>query len=189
MDIRVRILSSDEIGQAIDCFVRAISRDWPNTEDEARSWVDDEFHNPNSTIFGAVVDKRLVGVCSLIPFDFILQRLSWREAKLLTGALKKKFRESESETKVIYIGGFGVDKRYEGKGIGGKLLLFAEKTALNRGYRALVAQTARPSKKYKIKGLAFALLVMQMSELSLAEKIFLPSPRDLEKVWLYKFLK
>ena len=188
MNIEIKILLPNEIDQAIKCFATAIARDWPNSEEEATNWVRDEFYNSTSIILGAFIEKRLVGVCSLIDLDFILKSLEVEENNLIIEALANKLGIDTG--KIIYIGGFGVEEKFERIGIGTKLFTFAEKTAINNGYEALLGQTARPSKKYeKIKELDFALSVTQMKELPLAKTIFLPSPNDLEKVWLYKLLK
>jgi len=188
MNIKIKILSPNAIDQAIKCFASAIARDWPNSEEEATNWVRDEFHKSNSTILGAFIEKRLVGVCSLIDLDFVLKKLKVEENKLIIETLVNKLAINIG--KIIYIGGFGVDEKFERMGIGTKLFTFAEKIAINKGCEALLGQTARPSKKYeKMKGLGFVLSVMQMKELPLTKTFFLSSPSDLEKVWLYKLLK
>jgi GNAT superfamily N-acetyltransferase len=186
MNIGIRTLEQNEIDQAVDCFARAIERDWPNNQNEAKNWIYDEFHHINSIIFGAFLGKELVGVCSLVPFDFVLAKLDKKEGTLIPKFLKDKF--GIDKEKIIYLGGFGVKEKFENMGVATKLFTFTEKTAINNGYRMLVGHTARPSQKYgKIKGLGFA-LSMKMEELPLVEKFFLSLPNDLEKVWLYKII-
>ena len=186
MNIGIRTLEQNEIDQAVDCFARAIERDWPNNQNEAKNWIYDEFHHFNSIIFGAFLDKELVGVCSLVVFNFVLAKLDKREGTLILEFFKDKF--GIDKEKIIYLGGFGVKKKFENLRVATKLFTFAEKTAINNGYKMLGGHTARPSQKYgKIKGLDFA-LSMQMKELPLVEKIFLSHPSDLEKVWLYKII-
>lgn len=186
MNVAVRTLAQDEINQAIDCFARAIARDWPNSQNEAKNWIYDEFHHSDSIVVGGFIDKKLVGVCSLVPFSFVLAKLDKQETDLVLETLKNQL--GIDNEKIIYIGGFGVEEKFEKMGVGTKLFTFAEKTAINKGYRVLVGHTADTSEKYKkIKGLTFA-LSMEMKELPIASKIFLPHPSDLEKVWLYKIL-
>src|SRR3989344_4192121 len=183
MNVEIKVLITNEIDEAIECFARAIAQDLPNNKEEAKNWVYDEFHNPDSVIFGAFVENKLIGVCSLVPFNFILEKLGGKESNLIIKALK---RQPDIDTsKVIYMGGFGVEEEFKEKGIGTKLFTFAEKLAINKGCKTLLGHTARPSKKYdKIKGLDFALSIIQMKKLPLTETIFLSSPNDLEKVWL-----
>lgn len=184
----VKILLSNEIDQAIECFANAIDRDWPNSKEEAANWVFDEFHHPDSIIFGAHDKDKLVGVCSLVPLNFVLERVSGSEHQLVLNALNQELKIDLS--KAIYIGGFSVKKEYEGQGMARQLFTFAENFAINKAYEALVAHTARPSEKYqKIQVLPIALSRYKMKELPLPHKIFYSSPDDLEKVWLYKLLK
>lgn len=185
--IEIKVLPSNEIDQAIDCFARAIARDWPNTKEEAARWVFDEFHHPGSVIFGAFYESKIIGVCSLVLLDFILDKLTKSEHGLISNALQEL---KINLSKAIYIGGFSVEKKYETRLLATRLFTFAENYAKSRRYETLVAYTARPSEKYqKIKALQIALSRAQMKELPLSHKIFHLSPADLEKVWLYKFLK
>ena len=188
----VKILSSNEIDQAVECFADAIARDWPNSKEEATSWVFDEFHNPDSKILGVYDNKdNLAGTCSLVPLNFVLERLekaSGDEHELVLNALNQELKIDL--LKAIYVGGFSVKKEYEGQGTARRLFTFAENLAISNEYEALVASTARPSEKYKkIQALQIALSKYKMKELPLPHKIFYPSPDDLEKVWLYKSLK
>lgn len=185
--IEIKVLPSNEIDQAINCFARAIARDWPNTKEEAARWVFDEFHHPDSVIFGAFCEGKIIGVCSLVSLDFILGKLIKSEHELVDNALQEL---KINLSKTIYIGGLSAEKKYEGQWMAIRLLTFAENYAISEGYETLVACTARPSEKYqKIKALQIALSRAQMKELPLSRKIFHLSPNDLEKVWLYKFLK
>ncbi len=184
----VKILSSNEIDEAIEYFATAVARDWPNSKEEAVNWVSDEFHNPDSIILGAYDKDILVGACSLVPLHFVLERTSKSERQSVLIALNQELKIDL--LKAIYIGGLSVKKEYEGKGIAQRLFTSAEHFAISNGYEALVAHTARPSEKYqKIQALPIALSRYEMKELSLPHKIFYSSPDDLEKVWLYKFLK
>ena len=184
----VKILLSNEINQAIECFANAIARDWPNSKEEAADWVFDEFHYPDSIIFGAHDKDKLIGTYSLVPLHFALERVSGSEHQLVLNALNQELKIDLS--KAIYVGGLSVKKEYESQGIARKLFTFAENFAISDGYEALVAHTARPSEKYqKIQALPIALSMYKMRELPLPHKIFYSSPDDLEKVWLYKLLK
>ncbi|OHA43494.1 MAG: hypothetical protein A3G03_01335 [Candidatus Taylorbacteria bacterium RIFCSPLOWO2_12_FULL_44_15c] len=184
----VKILSLNGVDQAIECFADAIARDWPNSKEEATNWVFDEFHNPDSTILGVYDKDNLAGACSLVPLNFVLERTSENEHQLVLVALNQELKIDLS--KAIYVGGFSVKREYEGQGIARQLFTFVDNFAINNGYEAIVAHTARPSEKYqKIQALPIALSRYKMRELLLPHKIFYPSPDDLEKVWLYKLLK
>jgi len=187
----VKILSSNGIDEAVECFADAIARDWPNSKEEATNWVFDEFHNPDSKILGVYDKDNLAGTCSLVPLNFVLERLekaSVNEHQLVLNALNQELKIDL--LKAIYVGGFSVKKEYEGQGIAWRLFTFAENLAISNEYEALVASTARPSEKYKkIQALHLALSKYKMRELSLPHKIFYPSPDDLEKVWLYELLE
>ena len=186
--IEVKILSSNEIDQAIECFANAITRDWPNSKEEAENWVSDEFHNPDSIILGVYDKDNLIGTCSLVPLNFVLERVSRSEHQLVLNALNQELKTDLS--KAIYVGGLSVKKEYEGQGIAQKLFTSAENFAISNGYEALVAHTARPSEKYqKIQAFQIALSRYKMRELPLPHKIFYSSPDDLEKIWLYKVVK
>lgn len=183
----VKILSSTEIDQAIECFTNAVARDWPNSREEATTWVSDEFHHPGSVILGVFNEGKIIGTCSLVSLDFILGKLSEGERDLVSSALKGLAIDL---SKAIYIGGFSVEKKYEGRGVSKQLFTSAENSAINNGCEVLVAHTARSSEKYtKIKVLPLALTKAGMRELVLPAKTFHSSPNNLEKVWLYKFLK
>lgn len=183
----VKILSSNEINSAIECFANAIVRDWPNSKEEAVNWVSNEFHHPNSIILGAYDKDNLIGTCSLVPINFVFERLNKNEHKLVSNALLKLEIDL---AKTIYFGGLSIKEKYEAQGVTTQLFTFARNSAIREGYEVLIAHTARSSEKYqKIKALSLALLKAQMKELTLPYKIFYSSPNDLEKVWLYKFLK
>ena len=183
----VKILSSTEIDQAIECFANAIARDWPNSREEAINWVSDEFHNPDSVIFGVFNEEgKIIGTCSLVSLEFILGKLNENERDLVSNALKEI---GVNLSKAIFIGGFAVEEKYEARGVSRQLFTFAENSAINKGCGVLVAHTARSSEKYpKIKVLPIALAKAGMEELTLPTKTFHSSPNDLEKVWLYKYL-
>ena len=183
----VKILSSTEIDQAVECFANAIARDWPNSREEAISWVSDEFHNPDSLIFGVFDEEgKIIGTCSLVSLEFVLGKLSESEHELVVSALKGLGIDL---TKAIFIGGFAVEEKYEGRGVSKQLFTSAENSAINKGCKLLVAHTARSSEKYpKIKVLPIALAKAGMKELTLPTKTFHSSPNDLEKVWVYKYL-
>lgn len=184
--VEIKILSSNKIKAGIECFASAIARDWPNSKKEAKNWIDDEFHNPDSIVFGAFIKNKLIGVCSLVSFNFVLKKMDLWESKLVINTLINKLGVNAEE--MIYMGGFGVKENLEGKGIGTKLFNYAEEIAKNNGLKVLVGHTAGPSRKYdKIKGLSFA-LSLGMKKLGLGKTICLSSPRDLEKVWLYKII-
>ena len=187
MKLDIKILSSNEIDQAIDCFARAIDRDWPNTREEAAGWVNDEFHNFNSIIFGAVFENKIIGTCSLIPLNFVFNKLQNDEREKVENGLK---RIGVNFQKAIYIGGLAVEKKYEGRGVATDLFTFVENYAINNGWEFLIGYTARPSVKYNtIKALPIVLSRFHVKELPMPRKIFHLSPVDLEKVWFYKLLK
>jgi len=183
-----KILQPNEIDQAIECFAKAVADDWPNSREEAAGWVSNEFHNPSSTIFGVYDKDNIVGTCSLVPIDFVFEKMSENERQMVLVSLNQELKIDL--TKAIFIGGFSVGQEYEGKGVSWQLFTSAENFAIENNYKALVAHTARPSKKYKkIQSLPIALRKYGMRELPLPNKIFYSSPNDLEKVWLYKLLK
>lgn len=182
----VKILSSTEIDQAIECFANAVARDWPNSKEEAANWISDEFRHPDSIILGVFAEGKIIGTCSLVSLDFILSKLSTSEHELVSTALRGL---GVNLAKAVYIGGFSVDEKYEARGVSRQLFTSAENSAINKGCEMLVAHTARSSEKYpKIKVLPIALTKAGMKELTLPSKTFHSSPSDLEKVWLYKFL-
>ena len=184
--VEMKIVPAIEIDFAITSFANAIARDWPNSKDEAKQWVFDEFHNPDSIIIGAYDARKLVGACSLVPQNHIFDKLDKEEKSIVSAFL---IGLNVDLSKAIFLGGFYVDKKYESKMVSAQIYTFAEEFANNRGYKALVAHTARPSEKYnKIKALPVALSMAKMKELPVPRKFFYSNPSDLEKVWLYKLI-
>lgn len=184
-NIKIRPLSQHEIDKGISVFSRAIARNWPNTSEEATAWVHDEFYHPSSVILGAFNAQAMIGVCSLVPFDYVLENLEENERKSVKDQLEKTL--GANLPKAIFFGGLGVEEKYEGRGIAARLFRFAENFARDRGASLLIAETAEKSGKYPKAG---ALELLQnrfhMNELALPQRTFFNSPNDLGKIWLYK---
>jgi len=182
----VRKLKVKELDKGIDIFASAITRYWANTKEEVRGWVYEEFHHPESIALGAFENGTLVGVCSFVPFHFILEHTDKEEAELIRNALQMA---DVSLGSVVFGGGLGVKKGHEGKGVAKLLLKALEDLAAQRGYTALVGQTAKPSGKYPhIPGLPRLLKVFNWFILPLSKKLYYNPPGDLEKVWVAKII-
>jgi GNAT superfamily N-acetyltransferase len=141
---QIRVLLPGEINQAVECFSTAIARDWPNSKEEAASWVADEFPHAGSIIFGAYDNDKLVGTCSLVTASYVIERLKKDEKELVIDALQKL---EVDLAEAIYIGGFSVEKKYEARGTSSQLFTSAQNFAISKGYTTLIAHTARPSGK------------------------------------------
>ena len=181
-----RPLEKNELDMAIELFAQAIPRHWPNSAEEARLWVHDEFHHSEAMVIGNFYKGALNAVVCLVPFRFVLLNLPDRERKLVETALASSFPDLKME-EIIHLGGLAVSK--EEFGIGWGLLLFkiAEREAQERGYKLQIGHTARQSKKYPSRRILTSLVKRGgWLELPVSEPIYYPNPSDLEKVWAYK---
>lgn len=184
-NINIFKLSESEISKAINIFSKAIPRHWPNTSEEARLWITDEFYHPDAIIFGAYIENNLAGVCSLLPMDAVLNKMEIKEAQIIKKAIEDTLRTRIRETG--YIGGFATEEKYEYKGLSKYLFKHANAYAKNNELKFIIGHTARPTEKYPdLKMFDIAKSKFKMEELPTAEKIHYSSPADLEKVWFFK---
>ncbi len=182
----IKYLRKDEVTRAIEVFAGAISRHWPNTVEEARFWVHDEFHHPETVLLGHFGGPTLNAVVCLSSFQFVLSKLADKEQGLIKSALASSFPNLKVE-EIVHLGGLAVTKEVVGIGWGTLLFRMAEREAQERDYKLLVGHTARRSEKYPSMHILQSVVKWRKwFELSTAEPIYYSNPSDLEKVWTYK---
>ena len=185
-DYETRPLEKNELDMAIELFAQAIPRHWPNSAEEARLWVRDEFYHPETMVIGHFYRTVLNSVVCLAPFRFVLSNLPDKERRLVETALTFSFFGLKAE-EIIHLGGLAISKEVVGIGWGTLLFKIAEREAQERGYKLRIGHTARPSKKYPSMHILKTIVRWRKwVELPVTEPIYYPNPPDLEKVWSYK---
>lgn len=179
---QIRILSESELDEGVSLFGESISRQWPNSKEEAVAWVQEEWHRPDSVIFGAFNLDELVGTCSLIPLEYFLGQLNEEERNKVTKSLEEKGLGGKG----LYFGGLAVKEAFEGRGIATELFFNAETVARQSGVSFLVGHTVKSTDAYPdIHSLPLALDKFGMKEL-LTHVEQGEDALELEKVWVYK---
>jgi len=182
----IRSLERLELDAAIEVFAQAIPRYWPNTSEEARLWVKEEFYHPEAVVIGHFDRTTLDAVVCLTSFEFVLSHLEAQEQALVEAGVAE-VASSINPREVVHIGGLAVAQDAVDIGWGMLLFTVAEREAQNRGYKLRIGHTARRSEKYPAMRVLTSLVKWRKwQELPVSEKIYYANPPDLEKVWCYK---
>jgi len=166
-------------------FAEAIARDWPNTAEEAESWVKEEWNHPSTQVFLAEEDGIDVGCVFALDFGFVLSHQSEEEQRVILSAFsamkEKNFSAMEN---LSFVGGLGVVEDYTELGVATLLLRSVQAWAKQEG-KILLGHTGCPSKRYSSLKALSLIRRLGFVELLPPGSTYYPEPSDLEKVWVY----
>lgn len=182
----IRQLEKKELDAAVEVFAQAIPRDWPNTSEEARSWVFDEFHHSDAVLLGYVSDEKIEAVICLLPLTEVLLKVGEKEKRLLMEGLKICC-PGVTVDQMIHVGGLAKTATAPKQGLAQLLYVSAHALAQRSGYKVCIGHTARRSEKYPSMMILDTVAKQSgLSEVPTSEKIYYTNPPDLEKVWVHR---
>ena len=179
--MKIKILPGQGSFEHVRLFADAIARDWPNTAEEAESWVKEEWNHPSTQVFLAEENEIAVGCVFALDFNFVFSHQSEEEQqKLFSATEEKNFSTMEN---LSFVGGLGVVEDYTELGVATLLLRSVQAWAKQEG-KTLLGHTGRPSKKYfSLKALPLV-NNLGFEEIFPQGSFYYPKPPDLEKVWV-----
>lgn len=182
-DIQIEQLGPNKVEEALLFFSQSIPSCWPNTAEEARGWVYNEFLHPKAIILGAINEGTIIGTLCLIPFLSIIERMEASEKEKVTTGIEG-LSPTVDIKKIIHYGGFSAKSN-----IGKELIGLADKMARTHNFDFVIGHTARPNKKYpQVRVWNFLQHALGVQELLPGCLMRYSSPPDLQKIWMYRYL-
>ncbi|MDD2656823.1 MAG: GNAT family N-acetyltransferase [Patescibacteria group bacterium] len=179
--MKIKRLPGQGSFEHVRLFAEAIARDWPNTVEEAKCWVKEEWNHPSTQVFLAEENEIAVGCVFALDFDFVFSHHNEEEQqKLFSATEEKNFSAMEN---LSFVGGLGVKAGYTAKGVA-TLLLRSVQAWAKQENKFLLGHTGRPSKKYSSLKALPLVLSLGFEEIFPKGSFYYPNPPDLEKVWV-----